>query len=81
MGQSYNKQEEVFIAQNGANQASYSSLESSIKTYGILTLGIAIAIGIVIMCWCCGTCRARIRKQLKKEVGDFIQKAQMDQTV
>lgn len=76
MGKSYSKEEEIIIAQNGANQADYSAMESHMQLYGIGVILIVIIVSLIIMYKCCGKCSSYASTWLRKEMGNTIQTLQ-----
>lgn len=76
MGKSYSKEEEIFITQNGANNADYSAMEKHIQLYGIGVLLIVIIMSLILVYFCCGKCRSHISVWLRKEMGSTIQQIQ-----
>lgn len=58
MGTSVSKPEEIIIAQNGANSASTSNLEASVKMYGSIMLAVLILCGIMFMYFCLQKCKS-----------------------
>lgn len=57
MGGNESKQEEIIIAQNGANSASTSDIEVSLKMYGSIMLVGIIIFGILFLYMCIKKCR------------------------
>lgn len=67
MGKSYSKQEEIIIAQNGANNASQTTVEQKLETYGtviLIILGIILLFGILVMC---KRCHSGVKKWARME--------------
>lgn len=76
MGKSYSKNEEIIIAQNGANQLDFTNIESHVKMYGIIILVIGLIILAVILCKCCVKCRSFSKKWMDKNMEKSIKKFQ-----
>lgn len=68
MGKQYSKNEEVIVAQVGANSASNSFVENHVKTYGsIIVIMLAIMI-IFLTLYCIVRCRAGIKMWFRGEL-------------
>lgn len=57
MGKQVSKQEEIIIAQNGANSASTSNLEVNVKLYGSIMLAVLILLGLLFLYFCAKKCK------------------------
>lgn len=79
MGKTYSKSEEIIIAQNGANSANFSEIETHMKLYGALSIVIVVLLTGLIMYYCCGACRTRTRGWLRKEMDNTVQQIQNSQ--
>lgn len=78
MGKSYSKQEEIIIAQNGANNAKNSSLEEKIEQYGLWITGILVTILIIISVCVIKKCNRGIKKWTRKEIVSAVSSTQID---
>lgn len=81
MGKTYSKQEEIIIAQNGANNSDWTNVESHIKISSIMLLVILMIIVCVIFYVSCRKCKRGIQSGLRKEIGTVIQQQVQAQTV
>lgn len=76
MGKSYSKNEEIVIAQNGANQADFTNIENHLKMYGVLMVVIGVMLMLIILCKCCGVCHLSGKKWIQRQMENTIQKFQ-----
>ncbi|CAB3248533.1 unnamed protein product [Arctia plantaginis] len=78
MGKAYSKQEEIVIAQNGANSASNSSLEQRIELYG-LVMASSLAITFIVAVWFVfKRCHIGAKKWARKEFFSAVSLSQVD---
>lgn len=78
MGKSYSKQEEIIIAQNGANDASQSSLEQKMEMYSILIAIIMLILLVFGACFIFKKCNKGMKKWARKEMISVISLSQID---
>lgn len=78
MCRTYTNKEEVVIAQSGANNASQSSLEHKMETYGIIIATLVAVIVIVIGCIWCRRCNRKIKTWARREVASAMSMSQLD---
>lgn len=74
MGKTYSvekKEEEVIIAQNGANQATTSKLEMKLETMTIMMTVMAVIIGVALAVAAYKICRHGTGRALRKELDAF----------
>lgn len=72
------KQEEIIIAQNGANNAEQSSVEKKIDMYGIL-IGTLIAIIVTVMIYIvCKKCNRKVKSWARRELATAVSTSQID---
>lgn len=74
MGKTYSiekKEEEVIIAQNGANHASTSNLEIKMETLTILITVIGVLMCVAVIIWAYKKCTDRTGKVLRKHLDGF----------
>lgn len=69
MGKTYSKREEVIIAQNGANNASQSTLEQKFDKYGIVVICLLSAVMLIGIYLLYKRCNRGIKKWARKELG------------
>lgn len=74
MGKTYSKNEEIIIAQNGANQLDFTNVESHIKNHYYIAITVLLLIIIIICYLCCGKCTGIVKKCFRKEMDSVIQK-------
>lgn len=78
MGSYHNKQEEVIIAQNGANNASQSAWEQKIETYGIVIAGLLAIILLISIILICKKWNKGVKKWAKNQIVAVVASSQMD---
>lgn len=80
MGKSYSKSEEIIIAQNGANNASNSSLEQKIEVYGTVVASFLVLFLLCATCLLCKKCKKGVKTWARKEFITAISLDQLDKT-
>lgn len=80
MGKTYSKQEEIIIAQNGANQVDLTNVKSHMKMVGVAIIILGILLLGVIMCKCCGRLKLSATGWMHKTMGSSIQKFHENQS-
>lgn len=78
MGKSYSKQEDVIIAQNGANSASTTSLEQKIELYGLFLVAIIILLLLITAFIMCRKARKGARNWARKQAIFALSTSQID---
>lgn len=68
MGKSYSKQEEIVIAQNGANGASTSSMEKKMEVYGIVITCVVVLLLLIGVYIVMHKCNKSVKKWARKEM-------------
>lgn len=71
MGQYNTKNEEVVIAQAGAQQ----EYKIKMEIYGALITGLAVCVAFTILCLCCSRCSKCSSRWFRKQVNSSINKA------
>lgn len=74
MGKSYSKQEEIVIAQNGANGAtsSVSEINANFKLYGTLMLIVFVLLVLMFTYFCMSKCKRHSQKWIQRQVRTLV---------
>lgn len=84
MGKTYSvekKQEEVIIAQNGANGASTEHLETRIETYGLVITAMGVILLVLFIFCGCKMVMNKSQKWIKKQLADFQSQPRINQAI
>lgn len=71
MGQYNSKNEEIFVAQTGANQQ-IEDLKNKMGAYHIAIVVITVSVVLIILCLCCKRCNSCARKWVQGQLQDVI---------
>lgn len=78
MGKSYSRPEEIIVAQNGANDASHSSLEEKVQMYGIVIAIMIIFLIAIGAYFIFGRCNKNMKKWARKEMISVVSLGQVE---
>lgn len=71
MGQYNSRNEEIIVAQAGANQQ-IDELKSKMSAYSIAVIAVTVCVALIIFCLCCKRCNKSARKWIQAELRDVI---------
>ena len=79
MGQYNSKNEEIILAQAGANQQ-IDDLKEKLDTYGIAVAAAIVCVVFIIFCFCCKRCNKCARKWIQDQLQSIVVVPQVSAT-
>lgn len=80
MGKSYSKQEEIIIAQNGANNADQKSLDQKLEIHGIMMASLIVMVLLIVIGCLLKKCHQGSKKWAQKQLRAAVSLSQVDKT-